>query len=119
MFHSLLLPFAVLAVSANAQASNIIDNTPSLVLSDGATTCGEYIAEPDVRTLRAAWVLGYISGRNRQAISPQDRMIGTSFDKPAALKGWLLNYCQSHSLDDLNRAADDLRAEFLKREQGR
>jgi hypothetical protein len=94
-------------------------NMPFEVLSEGVTTCGEYIAEPAARGVRTAWVVGYITGRNREAASPRDRLIGTSFDRPESVVGWLLSYCQTHSLDPLVRAADDLRADFLKHEQGR
>jgi hypothetical protein len=118
MSRTLVVVSAVLAVSTSALAVDRTD--PGFeILSEGATTCGEYIAQPATRGARMEWVLGYISGRNREAASPRERMIGTSFDKPATIDGWLLSYCQSHSLDTMNQAADDLRADFLKREQGR
>jgi hypothetical protein len=63
-----------------------------------------------------AWVLGYISGRNREAASPRDRWIGRSFDKPETVLGWLQSYCQAHSLDYLLNAADALRADFQRHE---
>jgi hypothetical protein len=88
-----------------------------LVLSDGATTCGEFIAEPGMQTVRMEWVLGYISGRNREAASPHDRFIGRSFQQPATVIGWLQSYCRLHSLDTLAKAADDLRADFQRHEE--
>lgn len=118
MPRALLVVLAVLAASTSANAFDVTDNS-FLVLSEGASTCGEYISEPTFRTSRMTWVLGYISGRNRQSASLQDRNIGTSFNKPAAVDGWLLSFCQFHSLDTLVKAADALRADFLKREQGR
>lgn len=70
-----------------------------VVLSEGATTCGEFIAEPGMQTSRMEWILGYISGRNREATSPHDRFIGRSFQQPATVIGWLQGYCRLHSLD--------------------
>jgi len=65
-----------------------------LMLSEGATTCGEFIAEPGMQNVRMEWVLGYISGRNREATSSRDRFIGRSFQQPATVIGWLQSYCR-------------------------
>jgi hypothetical protein len=118
MFRSLFLLFAMLSIAPSVHAGDTI-NTPFLALSEGATTCGEYIAQPTARVSRMEWVMGYISGRNREAASPRERNIGTSYYKAETIDGWLLSYCQTHSLDVLVKAADDLRAAFQRREQGR
>lgn len=106
-----LVTTAPLFVSGSARA---LDDW--LILSEGATTCGEFIAQPGMQTVRMEWVLGYISGRNREAISPRERMIGSSFQQPAAVLGWLQSYCQFHSLDTLAKAADNLRSDFQRHE---
>jgi hypothetical protein len=93
-----------------------VNLSPFFTLSEGATTCGEFIAQPTMQTVRMAWVVGYISGRNREAISPRERTIGSSFQQPATVIGWLQSYCQSHSLEPLTAAADALRADFQRHE---
>ena len=59
-----------------------VNNAEWTILSEGATTCGEFIAEPGMQGVRMEWVLGYISGRNREATSSRDRLIGSSFQQP-------------------------------------
>jgi hypothetical protein len=86
------------------------------VLSEGNATCGEFIAQPEMKSVRLAWVLGYLSGRNREA-QGAERMIGTSLKMPATTLAWLDHYCAGHALDVLFIAADKLRAEALKHER--
>jgi hypothetical protein len=93
-----------------------VNRAPFRTLSEGATTCGEFIAEPWMQSARMEWVLGYISGRNREGSSPDERNIGSSFQEPATVIAWLQNYCQVHSLDRLLNAADHLRADFQRHE---
>ena len=62
------------------------------------------------------WVLGYISGVNLNAPAGT-RSAGHSFHKPEDATAWLQNYCRAHALDYLVKAADELRAEFLRRER--
>jgi hypothetical protein len=93
-----------------------VNRAPFQVLSEGATTCGEFVAQPWMQSARMEWVLGYISGRNREAISPGDRAIGSSFQQPETVIAWLQNYCRVHSLDVLIDAADHLRADFQRHE---
>jgi hypothetical protein len=93
-----------------------VNNAEWLMLSEGATTCGEFIAEPGMQTVRMEWVLGYISSRNREATSSRNRFIGRSFQQPATVIGSLQSYCRLHSLDVLVKAADDLRAHFQRHE---
>lgn len=95
-----------------------VTREPFFTLSEGATTCGEFIAQPQMQTIRMAWVLGYISGRNREAASPRDRLIGRSFEMPETVLGWLQSYCQAHSFETFLKAADDLRAD-CQRHEGR
>lgn len=104
----ILFPFAAHALDANHEPFNI--------LSEGASTCGEFIAEPQMQTIRMEWILGYISGRNKEAALPRDRLIGRSFERTNTVLGWLQSYCQTHSLNILVKAADDLRADFQKHE---
>jgi hypothetical protein len=95
-----------------------VTREPFYTLSEGGTTCGEFIAQPQMQTIRMEWVLGYISGRNREAASPRERFIGRSFERTDTVLGWLQSYCRSHSLGPLFKAADDLRADF-ERHEGR
>jgi hypothetical protein len=105
---TIFLPFAARALDVNRE--------PFYILSEGATTCGEFVAQPQTQTIRMSWVLGYVSGRNREAASPRDRLIGRSFERTDSVLGWLQSYCQAHSLDTLVNAANDLRADFQKHE---
>ena len=89
----------------------------SLVLSNGQITCGEFLADNE-RTQNAdiEWVLGYISGRNQEAPAGS-QMAGASFTTVEPVKVWLQNYCRNHPFNLLVTAADELRAEFLRRER--
>jgi hypothetical protein len=104
----------VMTTMVRAEAAD--DNLPFTILSDGATTCGEFIAEPGGQSLRASWALGYVTGRNVAAPAPE-RMAGSSYQKPATVIGWLRAYCGAHALQKLVTAAEFLRADFLKSER--
>jgi hypothetical protein len=104
-----VLPFAARAIDVSRE--------PFYTLGEGATTCGEFVAQPQMQTIRTEWVLGYISGRNREAASPGGRLIGRSFGRTDTVLGWLQSYCQAHSFDTLLKAADDLRADFQRHEE--
>jgi hypothetical protein len=98
----------------SAEAADTRD-TPYFLLSEGSTTCGEYIAQPELKAARLEWVLGYISGRNRESRGAE-RMAGTTLKMPATTVVWLEHYCPAHALDMLATAADKLRAEAWSRE---
>jgi hypothetical protein len=115
-FRVFALVVVVLLLHGAARGQDV-NRSPFYTLSEGATTCGEFIAQPAMQAVRTAWVLGYISGRNREAISPRERLIGSSFQQPATVLAWLQSYCQSHSLDTLLVAADELRADFQRHER--
>jgi hypothetical protein len=106
---TIFLPVAAHALDLNHE--------PFYALGEGATTGGEFVAQPQMQTIRMEWVLGYISGRNREAASQRDRLIGRSFERTDTVLGWLQSYCQAHSLDTLVKAADDLRADFQRHEE--
>jgi hypothetical protein len=114
------LSAAVLAIvlsnpTSLAKAASPSDRT-YMVLSNGQVECGEFLSDnPLSQKADVEWVLGYISGRNREA-SQGSRMAGVSFKRPEAVLVWLQDYCRTHSLDLLVDAADGLRAEFLRRE---
>jgi hypothetical protein len=86
------------------------------ILSEGASTCGEYTAEPAKQIIRASWVLGYISGANSRA-PMAEAFAGSSFQMPATVVGWLQSYCASHPLDVMVTAAEALRRDFLTHER--
>jgi hypothetical protein len=110
-----VLVAAALLVPGAARGADA-GRVPFLTLSEGVTTCGEFIAQPAMQNVRMEWVLGYISGRNREAILPSERFVGSSVQQPNTVIGWLQSYCQSHSLDPLVVAADKLRADFQRYE---
>ena len=73
---------------------------PSQILSEGATTCGEFTTQAEMQASRMEWVLGYISGINagialRGETSAAERLavtVGapcrcTSATRPASLSG--------------------------------
>jgi hypothetical protein len=111
----LALYLVLLTVPDSAQALDV-NATPLAVLGDGSTTCGEFTAIPGLQDAKTQWVLGYISGRNKEGQTPQERKIGLSLRKPGTALGWLQSYCNSHSLNILAQAADDLRADFQAHE---
>lgn len=112
---ALMLVAALPLLPGTARGSDA-NRSSFTVLSEGATTCGEFIAQPAMQAVRMEWVLGYISGRNREAISPREKLIGSSFQRTDTVISWLQSYCQSHSLETLITAADDLRADFQRHE---
>jgi hypothetical protein len=87
-----------------------------MILSNGQITCGEFLSDnPQTQSADAEWVLGYISGRNRES-PPGSRFVGTSFRTPESITAWLQNYCRTHALNEFIQAADALRDELLQRE---
>jgi hypothetical protein len=86
---------------------------PVVILSEGLSTCGEYTLEPEKQAIRMEWVLGYISGGNSGA-PPPENMVGSSFQMPATVFGWLQS---SHPLNIMATAAEALRRDFRNRER--
>lgn len=99
-----------------------LNHRPFEILSEGASTCGEYVAEPEKQIVRMEWVLGYkwvlgyISGANSRAPS-SEAMAGSSFQMPVTVLGWLKSYCTSHPLEAMVTAAETLRRDFLAYER--
>lgn len=87
----------------------------AMILSEGNSSCGEYIAEPAKQGVRSSWVLGYISGANSRG-PITEALAGSSFQMPATVIGWLQTYCASHPLDPIVTAAEQLRRDFLAHE---
>jgi hypothetical protein len=112
LFASLMLGSVQAAFAA---ASNPRD-APFFAVGDATTTCGEFTAQPEATEKRLDWVLGYISGRNREALGSERETGDPSLKMPATVLGWLESYCGSHALDTLIFAADRLRSETIKRE---
>jgi hypothetical protein len=109
---------AIVAFTApsSAGAAEDRDKLPFYVLSEGTATCGEFTAEPHMQTVRMSWVLGYISGRNREAPKGQ-RFAGSGSPlMPGTVLGWLQSYCASHALAALPNAVDALRADLQAHE---
>jgi hypothetical protein len=107
----------LLSLPCIARADDINPNRNFFLLSEGGTTCGEYVAQSGPQQIvRMEWVLGYISGQNSEGTSERSRNVGSSFQKPATVIAWLNSYCQSHSLDLLVQAGDALRQDFIRHE---
>jgi hypothetical protein len=49
----------VMLYSSGSAGAVDVNSAPFQILSEGATTCGEFVAEPSMQSARMAWVLGY------------------------------------------------------------
>ena len=107
--------FALVSLAATVHAAEPQDTTPFFVLSEGVTTCGEFISQPQNRNHRIEWVLGFISGLNAGANGP-NREVGHSLEDAATVDGWLQSYCSAHALDRLVAAGLHLREDFVRHE---
>src|SRR5690242_11686961 len=117
MIKSFLVVLAVALSAPDAARGFDVNRAPFQPVGEAATTCGEFIAQPgNMQIMRMEWVLGYISGRNREATSPSERLIGSSVQQSDTIIAWLRNYCQTHSLDMLISAADHLRTDLQRHE---
>jgi hypothetical protein len=80
------------------------------ILGAGSRPCGSWLqarseATPESATLQS-WVLGYVTSVNANLLTvSQDVADGTS---PDGLFTWIDNYCASHPLDSVARAAGSL-----------
>lgn len=112
-----LLGLVIALLPLVVRAGNQPDAGAASILSEGATTCGEFVAQPgSQQAIRMEWVLGYISGANSRSIG-QDRFVGRSFEQPDTVMGWLQSYCSAHALDVLVTAAEALRKDFIAHER--
>jgi hypothetical protein len=89
---------------------------PSEVLGEGTATCGDFLSQPTMQSVRLEWVLGYISGRNAEAPLPVEKMIGRNLHDAQTPFVWLQNYCQANGAKPLIVAADELRV-FLRQHE--
>jgi hypothetical protein len=123
---SLRLPASALAIClgghfpqvANAQSAGATEPIPEwLGLSSATRTCGDFVLDSrEAQYTDLGWMLGYISGRNREA-PVGSRTVGRSYTTAMPVLIWVQNYCRKHPFDDLIKAADKLREDFIKREQ--
>ena len=100
----------------SAQAQDTPTPGPALILSEGTTTCGSFIAEPSRQTIRVAWILGYMTGANSRAVAPY-KTVGEGFQDSDTIKGWLLSYCGGHAHAELATAAEALRHDLRAHEE--
>jgi hypothetical protein len=86
------------------------------ILGAGGRPCGNWLrarsqAAPDSAVLQS-WVLGYITSINANVLTVTSDV--TAGMTPEALFSWIDNYCATHPLDSVARAAaglsDSLRA---------
>jgi len=97
---SLAIAFAALAAPAHAGNEYVI-------FGAGSRPCGSWLqarsqALPDSAILQS-WVLGYITSINANLLSVSQDVTGGV--EPDALYSWIDNYCASHPLDSVARAA--------------
>jgi hypothetical protein len=81
-----------------------------LVLGNGAQSCGTWIEDRrtnnDIWRDDRTWILGYITGINYAlAITGKKNGVLGRNDDPTALVAWMDNYCATHPLDTIARAA--------------
>lgn len=85
------------------------------ILGGGLASCAGYMAENEsARDMRAAWVLGYLSGLN--AGSKVDSLRHTDFP---SIHAALDLYCKQNPLDQLFDAADAVYAKLAAKTKGR
>jgi len=97
------LTAAALSAPAHA-ASNYV------ILGAGSRPCGQWLqarsqATPESAVLQS-WLLGYVTSVNANILTiTQDIADGTDAD---GLYSWIDNYCATHPLDSIARAAANL-----------
>ena len=109
-------PAMAAAMSDRAEVQGAPSPRTIMILSEGQSACGAYIAQPDMQAVRVSWVLGYISGVNSRSPATE-ALAGRSFQIPATVIEWLQSYCASHPLDIMAVAAEALRRDFLAQER--
>ena len=84
------------------------------VIGEGLRSCGAWTkerqAESPQSALFATWVLGYVTGMNWVDYSEPDFLMKTD---AFGILAWVDNYCRTHPVDTINRAASEV-VEFLK-----
>ena len=78
-----------------------------VILGAGSRPCGSWLqlrsqALPDSDVLQS-WLLGYVTSVNANLLSVNQDVTGGA--TPDALYSWIDNYCATHPLDSLARAA--------------
>jgi len=91
-----------LSVAAPARAGN-----EYVIFGAGSRPCGSWLQVrsqvlPDSAILQS-WVLGYITSINANLLSVSRDVTGGV--EPDALYSWIDNYCATHPLDSVARAA--------------
>ena len=107
--------FAAL-LSFGATDAGAQQNQPRVVFGEGGASCGQWTQARQSPSAKqgsmAQWIVGFLSGRNLN--STTDFLSGTDFD---GLTGWFDNYCKTHPLDLLTKAASELTDELRARAQ--
>jgi hypothetical protein len=76
-------------------------------LGHGNNSCGEWLAGiPSSHLVMQSWVLGFVSAYN--VYGPDSSGNLTAGTDSNGLFAWVDNYCQTHPLDSLAQAADQL-----------
>jgi hypothetical protein len=118
MLFAALLSVVALPVPSLAGSFPPGDQTFS-VLSDGATTCGEFVAaNQNDRAGMLEWVFGFLSGLNAGSAGKM-RYVGHTMRAPQTVSVWLTSYCEQHALDNLTGAALALRVDYIAHERPR
>ena len=84
----------------------------NMFMGQGGVSCGSYVRSarsmPDV----LAWVLGYLSAKNKD--DPSDFLKQPGLDA-GAIDTWIQNWCRSNPLDPVADAATSLEIELYAR----
>jgi hypothetical protein len=110
---------AALSIQASAQKSDW-----KIAIGQWGSSCGKWTQERQSRSagahLSAQWVAAYLSGKNFEStfLDEQDDPLrgAPDFD---GLMAWIDNYCGSHPLETVHKAADQLMDELRARVQRR
>ena len=102
-----------LAICAVAMLALAFDVNAAPFYSIGYTyrLCVQFLSDNYLQqTIELEWMLGYITGRNREASNISERILGHGLGDINADFVWLKRYCGEHPFAPLYVAADALRA---------
>src|SRR6202163_835984 len=99
----------IAALIAGAMGPAYPDDFPGVrILGYGNNTCGSFVkSDPQVKQMYLAWVVGFMTGSNRDAAG-RDRIVGDRCDPNSTLL-WLESYCSKDPLATFFPAADHFR----------
>ena len=107
---SVILSLPTIANAIDAKGNFISRGVGAL--KDGS--CGKYVREGDIDTrgVYAHWLMGYISGINKEKRGKPDYSNGADAE---GLIQWIENYCKENPLSSFSSAADAMLDELNKK----